>query len=87
MTPTGGRPLTGRRRFPVAVAPVLFLLVAVTVLTHLPFVLLGLLAWFVLSRWYGVAAPPWARHSDRFQGRLQGRFHGRPHARSSAQPH
>ena len=69
------RPPLGRRRFPVSLAPVLFLLVAITVLTHLPFVLFGLLAWFVLSRVYGVARPPWAGHA----GRLHGRSHGQAH--------
>ena len=70
----GGRPLTGLRRLPVALGPVLFLLVAITVLTHLPFVLLGLLAWFVLSRRYDVARPPWSGH-HRHAGHLHGRAH------------
>ena len=68
---TGGGPPSGRRRFPVSLAPVLFLLVAFTVITHLPFVLLGLVAWFVLSRRYDVARPPWSGHP----GRLHGRAH------------
>ena len=42
--------------------PLVVALVVLTVLTHLPFVLLGLGAWFVLSRRYAVARPPWAGH-------------------------
>ena len=42
--------------------PVLVVLVGLTVLTHLPFVLLALLGWFLLSRRYGAARPPWAGH-------------------------
>jgi len=72
---TGGGPPGGRRRFPVSLAPVLFLLVAFTVITHLPFVLLGLVAWFVLAHRYGVGRPPWAGHADRVQGRMHGRTH------------
>lgn len=65
----GGPQFGGRRRFPVALAPMLFLLVAITVITHVPFVLFGLMAWFVLSRRYGVACPPWVGHADRLHGR------------------
>ncbi|MEO7351409.1 MAG: DUF1707 domain-containing protein [Marmoricola sp.] len=60
-----GWPPSGRRRFPVSLAPVLFLVVAITVITHPPFVLFGLLAWFVLSRRYAVMCPPWRGHADR----------------------
>jgi hypothetical protein len=35
------------------------------VITHLPLVLLGLLAWFVLARRHGVGRPPWAGHARR----------------------
>ncbi len=42
--------------------PVVVALVLLTVLTHLPFVLLGLGGWFLLSRRYAVARPPWAGH-------------------------
>ena len=66
---TSWRPPTGRRRFPVSLAPVLFLLVAIMVITHLPFVLLGLLAWFVLSRRYGLACAPWSGHRRSTYGR------------------
>jgi hypothetical protein len=47
---TGGGPPTRRRRFPVALAPVLFVLVAITVITHLPFVLIAVGLWFFLGR-------------------------------------
>ena len=45
--------------------PVLVALVVLTVLTHLPFVLVGLGLWFLLSRRYAVARPPWAGHRHR----------------------
>lgn len=54
-----------QRRFPFPLVPVLFLLVALTVLTHVPFLLLGLGAWFVLSRRHGVARPPWSDRTHR----------------------
>jgi hypothetical protein len=54
---TGRRP---SRRWPVPLAPILFVAIALTVLTHVPFVLLALVAWFVLSRRCGVASPPWS---------------------------
>ena len=69
------RPPLGRRRFPVSLAPVLFVLVATTLLTHLPFLVLGLVAWFVLSRRHGVASPPWVDHASRFPGQIHGRTH------------
>jgi hypothetical protein len=62
---TALRPGTGRRRFPVPLAPVLVALVALTVLTHLPFVLVALLAWFVLSHRTGTMRPPWSRPARR----------------------
>lgn len=43
-----GRPF---RRWPIPLPLILFLLIALTVLTHLPFVIFGLLLWFGLSRW------------------------------------
>ena len=46
-----GRP---SRRRPFPLLPFLFVLVALTVLTHIPFVLLGLLLWLVLSRRHGI---------------------------------
>lgn len=62
---TGGRnlpspsgPPSGRRRFPVSFAPVLLVLVVLTVLTHVPFLPLGLLAWFLLVRRGGVRSLP-----------------------------
>jgi hypothetical protein len=58
--PASLRPRSG---FPVRVmAPFLFLVIALTVVTHLPFVLLALVLWFVLSRRYGVHRPPWSHH-------------------------
>ncbi len=60
--------LRPRSGFPVRVmAPFLFLVIALTVVTHLPFVLFALVLWFVLSRKYGVHRPPWAGHHH--QGR------------------
>ena len=43
---SGGRP---SRRWPIPLPPILFLLVALTVLTHLPFVVIGLVLWFALA--------------------------------------
>lgn len=57
------RPPSGRRRFPGSLAPVLLVLVALTVLTHVPFLLLGLLAWFLLSRRCGSTSSPWSGHT------------------------
>jgi hypothetical protein len=55
--------LSPRSGFPVRVmAPFLFLVIALTVVTHLPFVLFALVLWFVLSRRYGVHRPPWSHH-------------------------
>jgi hypothetical protein len=48
---------------PPLIKALLLVLVVVTVLTHLPLVLFGLLAWFVLSRHCGVARPPWKGHA------------------------
>jgi hypothetical protein len=47
--------VTGRpsRRWPVPLPPVMFALIILTVVTHLPFILIGLVAWFVLFRWRG----------------------------------
>ena len=55
-----GRP---SRRWPVPLPPLLLLLLLLTVVTHLPFVVLGLVAWFVLSRRRGVLSPPWSGHA------------------------
>jgi hypothetical protein len=49
----GGAPPSPRRRWPIAPAPVLFLLIALTVITHLPFVLLALVVWFAVGRGRG----------------------------------
>jgi hypothetical protein len=46
----GGAPPSPRRRWPIAPAPVLFLLIALTVITHVPFVLLALVVWFAVGR-------------------------------------
>jgi len=55
-----------RSGFPVRVmAPFLFLVIALTILTHVPFVLFALVLWFVLSRRYGAHRPPWAGHHHR----------------------
>ena len=59
-----------RRGFPFPLAPVLFVLVALTILTHLPIVLLAVAAWFVLGRWHG----GWP---GRRQGQRPGGVHGR----------
>lgn len=48
--------------------PLVALLVVLTVLTHLPFVLVGLAVWFLLSRRHGVGRPPWAGHGHRARG-------------------
>jgi len=58
-------PVSMRRRsgFPVRVmAPFLFLVIVLTILTHVPFLLFALVLWFVLSRRYGAHRPPWAGH-------------------------
>jgi hypothetical protein len=50
---TAPRPTRGprpRRRWPIPLAPVLFVLIALTVLTHLPFVLLALALFLVVGR-------------------------------------
>jgi hypothetical protein len=51
----------GRRSrwWPVPLVPILFLLIAVTVITHLPFVLLALVLWLCLSRWRGGRRGGW----------------------------
>jgi len=54
-----------RRRFPVPLAPVLFVLLAIVVVTKLPFVLLALLLWFGFARWHW--AGRWVHHR-RWQG-------------------
>ncbi|MET0999684.1 MAG: DUF1707 domain-containing protein [Marmoricola sp.] len=65
------RPAPSRRRssprWAIPFVPVLFVLVAITVVTHLPFLLFGLLAWFVLSRRCGVASPRWGGHGSRMR--------------------
>ncbi len=48
--------------------PLVAVLVVLTVLTHLPFVLVGLAVWFLLSRRHGVGRPPWAGHGHRARG-------------------
>lgn len=45
----GGRPRYARRWLPVPLVPVLFLLIALTVLTHLPFVLIAVGIWLFLG--------------------------------------
>ena len=45
-----GRP---SRRWPIPLPPIVFLLIALTVVTHLPFVIFGLLLWFGLAHWRG----------------------------------
>lgn len=50
---TATRPTRGSRslrRWPIPLAPVLFVLIALTVLTHLPFVLLALVLFLVVGR-------------------------------------
>jgi hypothetical protein len=61
--PPGPPPPQRRRSMPPLIKALLLVLVVVTVLTHLPLVLFGLLAWFVLSRHCGVARPPWKGHA------------------------
>lgn len=59
----GTRRSTGPRRFrgmPVPLVVLLAVLVAVTVVAHLPIILVGLLAWFLLSR-HGACSPPAVR--------------------------
>jgi hypothetical protein len=46
----GGRPPRPGRRWPVPLAFALVALVVLTAVTHLPFVLLALALWFLLSR-------------------------------------
>ena len=51
-----GRP---SRRWPIPLPPIVFLLIVLTVVTHLPFVILGLVLWFGLAHrrghhgWHG----------------------------------
>jgi hypothetical protein len=47
------------RSWPVPLAPIVFLLVAVTIITHLPFVLFALVLWFCFSRWRGGRRGGW----------------------------
>ncbi|HET8561801.1 MAG TPA: DUF1707 domain-containing protein [Marmoricola sp.] len=47
-----GRPRVARW-WPVPLLPVVAILLGITVLTHLPVILFGLLAWFVLARLVG----------------------------------
>ncbi len=65
------RPAPNRRRpsprWSIPLVPVLFVLIALALVTHLPFVLFGLLAWFVLSRRCGVASPRWGGHRSRLR--------------------
>jgi hypothetical protein len=46
----GGRPARRAPRWPIPLVPVLFVLVALTVITHVPFVLLAIGLWFVFVR-------------------------------------
>lgn len=46
-----------RRGYPLPLVPVLIVLVAIVALTHLPFLLIGLLLWCGFARW------GWARNS------------------------
>ncbi|HET8605226.1 MAG TPA: DUF1707 domain-containing protein [Marmoricola sp.] len=48
--PRRGMPPRVRSRWPVPLVAVLAILLGLSVLNHLPLVLLGLLAWFVLAR-------------------------------------
>jgi hypothetical protein len=57
---SSGRPT---RRRPIPLPPILFLLIALAVITHLPFLLLGVLLWFVLVRGHG--ARHWHVHRAR----------------------
>ncbi len=55
------------RRWPVPLAPVLIALIALTVLTHLPFVLLLVVLFFCFGRWRHVghrsgSRAPWETH-------------------------
>ena len=57
------RPGSPHPAFPLRLlGPVLVGLVLLTMLTHVPFLLIGLVAWFVLSRRHGIGRPPWAGH-------------------------
>ncbi len=48
--------------------PLVAALVVLTVLTHLPFVLMALAVWFLLARRHGVGRPPWAGRGHRVRG-------------------
>ena len=60
-TPMRGR--RSRRGFPVPIVPILIVLIAFTVVTHLPFVLIAVGLWFFLGRWHWRAVwGPGPRH-------------------------
>lgn len=48
--PAAPAPSRARGWWPLPLVPVLAILLGLTVLTHLPVILVGLLAWFLLSR-------------------------------------
>jgi hypothetical protein len=48
--PAAPPPSRSRGRWPVPLVPVLAILVGLTLLTHVQWLLIGLLAWFLLSR-------------------------------------
>jgi uncharacterized membrane protein len=56
------------RWWPVPLAPVVIALVALTVLTHLPFVLLLVVLFFCVGRWRHAAWGP-RPHAGRYRGR------------------
>jgi hypothetical protein len=57
---SGGRP---SRRWPIPLPPILFVLIALTVLTHLPFVVIGVVLWFALAHRRG--GHHWQAHRSR----------------------
>ena len=63
-------PRAAWRAFPLV--PVLIALGVLSALTHLPFVLLGLLVWFVASRHHVGPRPPWAGRGRVHPGAAQG---------------
>jgi len=65
--PTSRGPFPRSLRWTFPLVPVLFVLIAITVVTHLPFVLFGLLAWFVLSRRCGATSQSWGGHRSRMR--------------------
>lgn len=50
--PRSGAPARARGWWPIPVLPVLAILIGLTVLTHLPVILFGLLAWCVVGRMF-----------------------------------